>query len=345
MASSQLLGKQALTQKQKILILQPMIGIGDMIWVKPWIDEAIRIHDVVLMAKSSSHSHIIMQEHDIDLRMLRRSERGLRGRHDGIIGFFRLVAEMRQINPDEIWILHRSWRYAAAAYLAGIKSRWGFGMGKQEWFLSQKATLPKQKRGAHPREAVSRLMANREIVPSDIHPRLTATNDQLALAKAMLPDHKSVVVMGVGCTGEDRRWSPENFAVVIRWITSHFPHIHIVLCGSPNERVIGDRIVENLGQTLPQVQLIFDQPLGVVVGIHQLAKLYIGNDTSLINIAAAVGINAIRIYASTLPFLESDFITSLWPEDPERIGVEGSINDILPDHVIALARPHLEAMK
>ena len=118
-----------------------------------------------------------------------------------------------------------------------------------------------------------------------------------------------------------------------------------MLCGSPNERVIGDRIVEHLGQTLPQVQLIFDQPLGVVVGIHQLAELYIGNDTSLINIAAAVGINAIRIYASTLPLLESDFIASLWPEDPERIGVDGSINDILPDHVIALARPYLEAMK
>jgi len=65
-----------------------MIGIGDMIWVKPWIDEAIRIHDVVLMAKPSSHSHIIMQEQDFTLLPLQRSERGRKGRHDGLIGFF-----------------------------------------------------------------------------------------------------------------------------------------------------------------------------------------------------------------------------------------------------------------
>lgn len=118
-----------------------------------------------------------------------------------------------------------------------------------------------------------------------------------------------------------------------------------MLCGSPDERIIGDQIIESLGGELPQIQLLFDQSLGVVIGVHQLAKLYIGNDTSLINIAAATGIKAIRIYASTLPVLESHLISSLWPEDPERIGVAGSINDISPDRVIALAQPLLEDMQ
>ena len=330
------------SDRRKILIIQPMIGIGDMIWVKPWIDEAIRVHDVVLMAKTSSHSHIIMQEHDLDLRPLHRSERGRKGRHDGVIGFFRLVAEMRQINPDEVWILHRSWRYAAAAWLARIKGRFGFGLGKQEWFLSAASPLSRQMRGIHPREAVSRLMTDRGISPVDTHPHLAATDEQLAAAKAVLPHRKSVIMMGVGCTGKERRWAPEHFATVIRWIVTHFPHLHIVLCGSPDERVIGDRIMDHLGEAPPQVQLVFDQSIGVVVGLHQLAKLYIGNDTSLINIAAATGLRAIRIYASLLPVLDSNLIASLWPEDPNRIGVPGSINDITPDHVIALARPYLE---
>ncbi len=321
-----------------------MIGIGDMIWVKPWIDEAIRVHDVVLMAKPSSHSHIIMQEQDFTLLPLHRSERGRKGRHDGLFGFFRLVSEMRQINPDEVWILHRSWRYAAAAWLARIKGRFGFGLGKQEWFLSQASSLSRQMRGIHPREAVSRLMAERGISPEDTHPRLMATDEQLASAKAILPDDKSIIMMGVGCTGEERRWSPEYFAEVITWITKEFPHLHIVLCGSPNERVIGDQIMEQLGEAPSQVQLVFDQSIGVVVGLHQLSKLYIGNDTSLINIAAATGIQAIRIYASTLPVLDSALIASLWPEDPARIGVPGSINDITPDRVIAMARPYLTAI-
>ena len=32
----------------------------------------------------------------------------------------------------------------------------------------------------------------------------------------------------------------QTFAVVVDWITTHFPDLHIVLCGSPDERVIGD---------------------------------------------------------------------------------------------------------
>ena len=334
----------SLPVKKKVLIVQPMIGIGDMVWVKPWIDEAIRVHDVVLMAKPSSHSHIIMQQQDFTLLPLHRSERGRKGRHDGLKGFFRLVAEMRRINPDEVWILHRSWRYAAAAWMARIRGRFGFGLGKQEWFLSQASILSRQMRGIHPREAVARLMAERGIIPADTHPRLAATEEQLVIAKSILPDHKPVVMMGVGCTGEERRWSPEHFSVLIKQITSHFPHLHIVLCGSPDERIIGDRIMSFLSKTSAQVQLIFDQPIGVVVGLNQLAKLYIGNDTSLINIAVATGINAIRIYASTLPVLDSDLITSLWPEDPDRIGVPGSINDITPERVMAIARPYLAAI-
>ena len=42
-----------------------------------------------------------------------------------------------------------------------------------------------------------------------------------------------------------------------------------------------------------------------------------------------------------LPVLESHLISSLWPENPERIGVAGSINDISPDRVIALRRKSL----
>lgn len=345
MPSSQHLEAAPLSEKRHILILQPMIGIGDMIWVKPWIDETIRRHNVTLMVKPSSHAKFIMHEHKLDLRMLHRSERGRKGRHDGILGFFRLVADMRQINPDEIWILHRSWRYAFGAFMAGIKCRLGFGIGKQKWFLSKTSPLSDQMRGIHPREAVSRIMNEEGIFPDDTHPHLSATDEYLAQARAILPKHKSVIIMGVGCTGEERRWSPANFAVVVDWITTHFPDLHIVLCGSPDERVIGDQIIECLGGALPQIQLLFDQPLGVVIGVHQLAKLYIGNDTSLINIAAATGIKAIRIYASTLPVLESHLISSLWPENPERIGVAGSINDISPDRVIALAQPLLEDMQ
>lgn len=66
--------------------------------------------------------------------MLYRSERGRKGWQDGIIGIFRFVADIHPINPDQIWILHRSWRYNFAPFMARLKTRLGFGIGKQIWF-------------------------------------------------------------------------------------------------------------------------------------------------------------------------------------------------------------------
>ena len=38
-------------KKVKLLIIQPMVGIGDMIWHKPWLDVAIERHEVSILAK------------------------------------------------------------------------------------------------------------------------------------------------------------------------------------------------------------------------------------------------------------------------------------------------------
>lgn len=335
--------------KRKILILAPMIGIGDLVWVKPWIDAAADQHDVVLMTKPSSHAHITMQEHinknnqkkNMELHPLYRSMRGQKGKHDGISGIFRLARDIIKIKPDEVWIFHRSWRYAAAAWLARVKKRIGFGLGRQQWFLTEPSPIPDHMEGIHPRKAVASILNPQGICPKDTHPRLKANAEQIALAKATLPANTPTLIMGVGCSTADRRWSPKHFADVINWLHQSYPNYHIALCGGPDEQDIGEQVLKHVESKPDQVQLIFDQPLGVVVGILQLSALYIGNDTSLINIAAAVGTRCVRIYASSLPILSSEYITSLWPADKSRISVWGSIDDITPNDVIDAVKPLL----
>ena len=332
-----------------MLIVCPVLGIGDFIWVKPWIDEAVRQFNAVVMVRPDTQGQVILQEHkDLDVRLLHRSQRGhenyQKGRHDGAIGFFRLIYEMRQMQVEQIWVLHRSWRYAGAAMLAGIKVRFGWGHGKQRFFLTAPSPLPKDKRRLHLRESMPLMMAALGVFPKDTHPRLAANPDQLRQAKALLPPKKPVIMMGVGSSWrhkDKRRWDAKHFAEVVRWMIEHYPQTHIVLCGSgEEEQAIGEEVLNHLGMHLPQVQLIFDQPLGVVIGLCQCARLYIGNDMGLLNIAAACGLRVIRILASKrFDLLDSELI--------ETVGFENAsdnINDITPEQVIAAVRPHLDAM-
>ena len=68
--------------------------------------------------------------------------------------------------------------------------------------------------------------------------------------------------------------------------------------------------------------------LNIKSSFIEKATLYVGNDTSLINIAAAVGRNCIRIFASNLSVLSSPLIETALPEDPARMDIAGAIDDI-----------------
>ena len=334
-------------QKAKVLIVYPYGGIGDLIWAKPWIDEAVRKFNAMIMLKPSAQGQVILQEHKhLDLRLLHRWDKERqgykKGRHDGVMGFLRLVYDMRQMQVEQIWILHGHWRYAGAAMLAGIKARFGYGRGRRGFFLTAPSPVPSK---VQLLELIPLMMEACGVFPKDTHPRLNATPPQLRQAKALLPPKKPVIMMGVGCAPNNldkRRWDARNFAELVRWMIDHYPQTHIVLCGSgAEEQSIGENILTHLGTRPSQVQLIFDQPLGVAIGLCQCARLYIGNDTGLLNVATASGVRVIRILASKkIPVLDSELI--------ETVGLENTsdnINDITPEQVIAVVRSHLDAMQ
>ena len=331
--------------RQRVLVIQPMVGIGDMVWHKPWLDAMIARHDIVLMAKPSAQAAAVLGEYeDLEHLPLYRSERGKRGHHDGFIGFFRMAAMMSSARADHIWILHRSWRYAAAAMLAGIRFRSGYGVGNQQKFLNDSVAIGPAMKKAHPRDSVAAFAMKKGVIAADPHPRITPTAAAAEKAIRLGDQKKPLIICGVGAADAARRWSPGHFAGMIDRLAAAHPDYQLALCGSPAEAGIGDAIIAALGGRTPHPLKVFDQPVDVVIALHQRAVLYIGNDTSLINIAVAVGTPAIRIFASTLPVLDSPLIETIWPADPERIDIPGAIDDINDADVAAMATKRLGRM-
>ncbi|MEC9167208.1 MAG: hypothetical protein VX596_08930, partial [Pseudomonadota bacterium] len=98
----------------KTLVLQPLPGIGDMIWHLPHI-AAIAAQTptgtVSLAAKPSSHADQILADaaHIVDILWLEPHHT------HGPLGFWRLARHLRPYDFTEAWILHGSPRYAAGA--------------------------------------------------------------------------------------------------------------------------------------------------------------------------------------------------------------------------------------
>ncbi len=76
-------------RRPRLLLIQPLVGIGDMIWHKPWIDHLAAHYDVILATKPTVKPRLLFDgDYAIaDFLMIERSMRGKRGKHDGLIGF------------------------------------------------------------------------------------------------------------------------------------------------------------------------------------------------------------------------------------------------------------------
>lgn len=145
------------------LVIQPLPGIGDMVWHLPHLEALAGAGGAVaLLTKRRSRADELFAGSRLVDRVLwlERAQSGDRpGRHDGPLGAWRLAADLRPHGFERVWILHDSPRYALAALLARIPVRIGFGTGRQRRFLSDRRILPRVDRHLPTVEKATRLLA------------------------------------------------------------------------------------------------------------------------------------------------------------------------------------------
>jgi len=144
--------------RKRLLVVQPLVGIGDMVWHKPWIDHLAGGFDVILAAKPTAHAKTLFHGTDGIVAWLDidRSMRGCRGRHDGLAGLFRLAKDFRRARAEAILVMHHSKTYAMAARIAGIPMRWGYGIGNGRRWLNQGIFLDDDARNERPYKKLGR---------------------------------------------------------------------------------------------------------------------------------------------------------------------------------------------
>ena len=138
-------------------------------------------------------------------------------------------------------------------------------------------------------------------------------------------DGCTMVVFGVGAMDVERQWPPSYFAALAAKLHQAAPDLKIVLMGASSERPIVEAVLADPAAPAGLISAML--PLDEALALIGSARAYIGNDTSLLNIAAACGRPAIGIFAQTEPLDYSDNIIPVALPDG-RFGETGAIRRI-----------------
>ena len=303
----------------RLAIIQPLPGIGDMVWHLPHIRAIAGAagHAITLVAKPRSAADQIFAAEDTiaDIVWMDRNPDRRRGKHDGAPGLLRLVASLRSRRFDTVVILHHSRTLAFAAMAAGIPRRHGYGYRWQRPFLNRPPYLSQPTLALHPYQQATVYLREAGIVVPDPEPHLPIANAARALVATKLAGWvPPMAAIGIGTSEPYKQWGAERFAALIRsLLDAGWPTL--VLVGGPAEaslaeaivaRVPGDRlrIVQALGWTLAEIAAVFAE-----------ADFYVGNDTGVMNIAAAVGVRTYALFGATPPFDHASAIVPIMPPD------------------------------
>lgn len=293
-----------------------------MIWHLPHI-RALAAHfgePVLLVAKPRSAADQIFAAEDTVAGVLwmdRNPERR-RGRHDGALGFARLVAALRARRLRRIVLLHHSRFLAAACWAAGIPERYGYGAGAQRPFLNRPPALPLSAQRLHPYEQASVWLETAAIPVTDPEPRLPVPASARTTVRARVGQRR-FAVLGIGSSEPYKQWGAARFAALAAGLArAGWPHL--VLAGGPAERALAEDIAARAAASGADLRAALGWKLGEVAALCAEAAFYVGNDTGVMNLAAAVGTRTYGLFGAVPPFHHASRIVPVLPPDgaPEK---------------------------
>ena len=309
-----------------LALVQPRVGIGDMIWHLPHI-RALARHvagrvTLVTRPRSMADQFVGPEDGVHDILYVERGQWSPGGRHEGNAGMLRLVRDLRALDCDGAVLMTRSRNLTLAVLAMGARHRHGYGIGMQRRVL-RGPFLPRSAWKDHPYDQASTWMAAAGIALDRPDPVLNIREtDRLAALRRLWADDPVVpgrlaapggfVALGIAASDEWKNWGAARFAALAAaLLNAGWPEVALV--GGPAEQGMAAAITAALGPLAARVRLVLGWHLREVAALLAEAAFYVGNDTAALNIAAAVGTRSYGLFGATRPLLHSPLIVPVLP--------------------------------
>lgn len=322
--------------RPKTAVLLQFTGIGDLIWHIAYfkaVAQQSKSSKVTVIAQPSTMATAIIGgapwvdkiiTHD---HRPRRGEKR-KGRHAGFFGMKQMADELRLEKLDRIVLFSGRPSRGLMAWMSGIQIREGYGYNLlQRIFLTQGPYIKKYKGSAvavlkeTSQFAIAHAYCDHALVP-----RMDVPSVNIETAKTILRSMpKPLITLAIGTSEPNKQWGCENFTRLATTLIEQ--QFGVVIIGGPSEYAMAQEIVDGIpeGHRSSAITITDSTILGSAA-IVKLSSACIGNDTGMVNIAAAVLCPTFVLLGSR-PVLDHDpLIRSLLAPSLAEVRVEAVLS-------------------
>lgn len=291
----------------RILIVLPN-WIGDIVFTTPALHQLRQCFPAARIAAMGWPGGLGVLENNPDVNDLIPLDEEIL--YKGVTGKLRLLRTLKSGKYDCAVFFSRSRTRAFLCFLAGIPRRMGYATRGRNIFLSQAIRQPPYD-GIHRVEFYLELLrrAGLATLPPYQYVFGVSAADlewvRTFLASRDVAPERLKILMNPGGNWSPKRWSPENFGAVARWLIEQHDAA-IILTGAAKDEALCRNIQEAAGR--PLIITAGQTVLGQLAALIQLSDIYIGNDSGPTHLAHGLGVPIVALYG---------------PQDPQITGPYG----------------------
>lgn len=193
------------------------------------------------------------------------------------------------------------------AYLSGAKERVGFSqdrltpagtLARTGWDVLLTRPVPFPMRELHDVDRDLLLLEDMLRLPvADWHLEVWYTPEEAQEAarrtEALAAAHPRLFAVAPGASTAMKCWPAERYAEVLAAIAAEEPEVGVVLLGGPGDRGAAETVAAALGERA--LVLAGEVPFSVSAAVVARCALYLGNDTGLMHVAAALHLPVLSV--------------------------------------------------
>tara|TARA_A100001011_G_scaffold398726_1_gene504172 strand:+ start:87 stop:1028 length:942 start_codon:yes stop_codon:yes gene_type:complete len=293
----------------KVLVIQQRYGIGDMVIFLPYLKAISKKIDgsITLLAKESSKANeLLFEENFLDeIIVLDKSK-------DGILGFFKLVKEIKSRRFDQVFIFNGSLRYKILSKLSGIKSIYQYPLfiSKDIIFETAKNFIKKS------------LDINVATQPSIF---LKPETIKAAKEKYNIDKNEKHLILGISASGPTKRWPIDNFIKLAQKLHEYGPCKFYIATGE-SDSDLNKILNSSVGKYCLSLSSL---SIKEILPIIKNSNLYVGNDTGFMHISSALGIRCLGIFVDSPAYSYSAYSNNINVIVPEGETLQSTSHDTL----------------
>ena len=265
----------------KVLVIQPKIGMGDMVIYLPYIHAISKKYQTpvsILVKENSRANQLLAEDRHIDEIILLDRSKNNSGSHDGLSGFLKLSKEIKLKNFNKVFIFNSSLRYLLISKLAGIKNISQYPLfRKKDNIVTSAKIFTEYELGS--------------IVSTQ--PELRINQESFNKVNQSFSKEFKHICLGISASGPSKRWDIENFITLCKKVNEKIPSKFYLAAGNNDKDLINKFLNSEISKNCTSFK---DLKIKETMPIIKNCDLYVGNDTGWLHISSALGIKCLALF-------------------------------------------------